>query len=444
MDLGSRRVVTSRTGVVAGSVWESRMKVDQVRGGIKVFNGDDNPQEIGENSTTSSNTEILQVYKRMRPKQGLVGNSGKRKTWKTENSDGADKNPIQIARQKSELTKNLDEQCKELSASVDGIKKTPIKIAKGRSELSKNLDEQCKELSVSADGIKKSPIQTRKTRSEVNRELNLSVDGMEKSPSFRTRSIDGMERNSVQVRKVKSESNKASSESSDGNESNAELRKVKSESNKALDESFNGNGRNSIQLTKVSNKVLDESSGDLSSLADTTGRKSVELGQAKFESNDLVDESRKVVEESTQGINKSPAGIVKTRSDDKNCKEFGVCEEKVITSNSGSVSQVKSPPKLLLTYEDDNEEYWDEETGDEQVFEVQTEKKSFDVKEISSIPEQKAKKVVIEEKKIHQSNVKSVPISPIVKKQLPPVVNNPRIVPKHTKTKPSKFICLFT
>lgn len=437
MDLDSRRVVTSRTGVVSGSVWESRMKVDQVRGGIKVFNGDDNPHEIGENSTASGNTEILQVYKRMRPKQGLVGNSGKRKTWKTENSDVADKNPIQIARQKSELTKNLNEQCKELSVSVDGIKKSPIKIAKGRSELSKNLDEQCKESCVSADGIKKSPIQARKTRSEVNRELNLSVDGREKSPSFRTRSMDGMERNSVQV---KFESKKASSESSDGNESNAEPRKVKSETNKALDESFNGNGSNSIQLTKpksVSNKVLDESSGDLSSLADTTGRKSVELGQAKFESNDLVDESRKVLEVSTPGIKKSPAGThVKIRSDGENCKEFGECEEKVVTSNSGNASQVKSPPKLLLTYEDD-EEYWDEETGDEVVFEVEAEKKSFDV---SSIREQKAKKVVIEEKKIHQSNVKSVPISPIVKKQLPPVVSNPRIiVPNRTKTKPNEF-----
>ncbi|CAL5398677.1 unnamed protein product [Camellia sinensis] len=55
MEVG-RRKRTTRNGVVAGSVWESRMKSDEVKGGIKVFNGEEENSE--ENSKLVSNKSL--------------------------------------------------------------------------------------------------------------------------------------------------------------------------------------------------------------------------------------------------------------------------------------------------------------------------------------------------------------------------------------------------
>ncbi|OMO61744.1 Reticulon [Corchorus capsularis] len=231
MDLSSstRRVKTS---VVAGSVWETRMKNDEVKGGIKVFNGDDdsNVEENGD--------------KRLSLKKGqtVVGVSGKRKTWKSESFDG---NPIQIAKGKTE-------------DSVDGIKKSPIRVA-ARGRYSE--EQQCKDLSLSVDGIKKTPI--RKGRSEGIRELSKSVDGIERSPiHMKKPRSEKNEGNSIQLRKAKSDSVKPSDQSGNGNgnEGNSlQLRKAKSEESKALvlvnekkgnDVSIEENDKNPVETEK--------------------------------------------------------------------------------------------------------------------------------------------------------------------------------------------------
>ncbi|OMO90912.1 hypothetical protein COLO4_18794 [Corchorus olitorius] len=234
MDLRSsdRRVKTS---VVAGSVWETRMKNDEVKGGIKVFNGDDdsNVEENGD--------------KRLSLKKGqtVVGVSGKRKTWKSESFDG---NPIQIAKGKTED-----------SVSVDGItKKSPIRVA-ARGRYSE--EQQCKDLSLSVDGIKKTPV--RKGRSEGIRELSKSVDGIEKSPiHMKKPRSEKNEGNSIQLRKAKSDSVKPLDQSGNGigNEGNSlQLRKAKSEENKALvlvnekkgnDVSIEENDKNPVETEK--------------------------------------------------------------------------------------------------------------------------------------------------------------------------------------------------
>ncbi|CAL5374521.1 unnamed protein product [Camellia sinensis] len=410
MEVG-RRCTARNGGVVSGSVWESRMKSDEVKGGIKVFNGEE---------TTS---EENNVDKKPRPKQSLVGVSGKRKTWKSENLEGAEKNPIQIVRQRSEQTKNLGEQCKELSVSADGIKKSPVVQQK------KTRSEVGKELRMSVDGIERSPIQKMKTRSEDSKELNVIVDKTERNP--------------IQIRKAKSESQKLVGQSpresggdgdGDGIEKNSiQLRKVKSESNKVLDESVDVNERNPGPLTKsksVSNKVLEE-------------RNSTELKEAISEAKEAVDESNEVPDETVAAIEKNPVEIEKIGSDE-NCKEVDVCEEKVISSDLSNMDQVKSAPQLEVADDGDvdvdgdgDEEDWDEEFDEEvdEEIEMEIEKKSFDVKEID-ITEQKPKLVVVkEEKKIHPVQERKLPISPIVKKQAPPLVNHSRIHPIPTKPK---------
>ncbi|THG18358.1 hypothetical protein TEA_027252 [Camellia sinensis var. sinensis] len=381
MEVG-RRKRTTRNGVVAGSVWESRMKSDEIKGGIKVFNGEEeNSEESGDKS--------------LRPKPSPIGVSGKRKTWKSENSDGLQRSPIQIVRQRSEINKNLDVQCKELSVSTDGIKKNPVQSKKSRSE----------QLSVFVDGIERSPIHKMKTRSEESKELNVFVERTARNPN--------------QVRKAKSESHKLIGESDDGFERNlVQLRKVKPEFNKALDESVD------TKTKLVSNKSLDGPSKNLDGLGDGTGRNSFELKVTKPESSEAFVES-------VVAIEKSPVGIDETRSDET-CKECGVCEEKVISSSLSNMGEVKSAPKLVANDDDDDED-WDEAL--DEGIEIEIEKKSFDVKKIS-IPEQKPKQVVNEEKMLHKVQEKPLPISPIVTKQTTTLVNHSRTHPTPKKTKP--------
>ncbi|BAT79851.1 Reticulon-like protein [Vigna angularis] len=156
MEVGKRRV-GARGSVVAGSVWESRMKSDEVRGGIKVFNAEENPEENGGGA---------------RLKKSPIG-CGKRKTWKSESSEGSDnKIPIQVARGKTETLKSSE----ELSiSSSDGIKKSPT---------------QTRKIASFANKLERSPIYNRRKRSETQK------DG---------ESDEGHERSSAQLRKSKSD-----------------------------------------------------------------------------------------------------------------------------------------------------------------------------------------------------------------------------------------------
>lgn len=235
MDVGS----TSRrrgSAPKAGSVWESRMKSDQVKGGIKVFDTTQENSDENKISSASSvnNTEVQDDIKvNMKPKRSPVGASGKRKTWKSESSEGS---PLRIAKQRSELGKNLDEQCKELSVSVDG----------------------------NGNGIKKSPAQIKKTRSVVSTQKGTVEQ-----------SGDAIENNSSQLRKVKSDSNATLTESKI--EGNSELGKVKSESS---DGNENENVKNSLQLQLVKAKTEAPKKLDLEGSSEGTEKNPTGINQS--------------------------------------------------------------------------------------------------------------------------------------------------------------------
>ncbi|KAE9462584.1 hypothetical protein C3L33_05491, partial [Rhododendron williamsianum] len=439
MEVGRRRG-TTKNGAVEGSVWESRMKSDEVKGEIKVFNAEEKKaEENGE--------------KRMRAKQSPIGANGKRKTWKSESSDGIERNPIQTSKQRSEPRKELDQQCKELSVSSDRTKiKSPVpKIKKTRSEVGK-------EVSVSVDGIERNPNRIRKSKSESLKLVSQSEgefgngDEIERNSmeKMKTRSgeikearvsVDGTERNPVQTRKLKSESLKligqtdVESGDGDGIERNLnQLRKVKSESNRSSGESFDANEMDSIPLAKAELVPGED-------LDDGNGRNSIESKAAKPEPDKGVDES---VEE----IEKSPVGNEKSGCDES-CKEFGVCEEKEVSCGLGNLGQVKSAPDMVVDEEDDDydddggdeedddhDDDGDEDYDDEEI-EIGEEKKRFEVEEIDIVEEEKPKQIVNEQKKVQKVQEKPLPISPIVKKQVPPVVNHSRVHPIPTKTKAS-------
>ncbi|KAL3623945.1 hypothetical protein CASFOL_032761 [Castilleja foliolosa] len=89
---GSRR---RGSGPKAGSVWESRMKLDDVKGGFKVFNENSQDNDLSKNPEAQMDEKVSIV---VRPKQSPIGMSGKRKTWKSEGNS-----PVQIARKRSEV-----------------------------------------------------------------------------------------------------------------------------------------------------------------------------------------------------------------------------------------------------------------------------------------------------------------------------------------------------
>ncbi|CAL5441561.1 unnamed protein product [Camellia sinensis] len=307
MEVGRRKRIT----------WESRIKSDELNGGLKIFYGEEeNSEESGDKS--------------LRPKPSPIGVSGKRKTWKSENSDGLGRSPIQIARQRSEINKNLDVQCKELSVSTNGIKKNPVQSKKSRSE----------QLSVSVNGIERSPIHKMKTRSKESKELNVFVERTERKLN--------------QVRKANSESQKLVGESDDGNERNlVQLRKVKPESNMALDESVD------TKAKLVSNKSSDGPSKNLDGLGDGTGRNSFELKVAKPEWNEAFVEF-------VVAIEKSLVGIAETRSDEtrererEGYKEMEVGRRKRITWESRIKSDELNGGLKIFHGEEENSE----ESGD--------------------------------------------------------------------------------
>ncbi|KAG8651933.1 reticulon-like protein B21 isoform X2 [Manihot esculenta] len=358
----SRRRAGARTGAAAGSVWESRMKLDEVKGGIKVSNGDGKSQET---ATSDTPRKIL--------KRGQSGTSlaatAKRKTWKSDNSDAQ----FQTAKGKTEppSLKHCEEQCRELSVSGDGIKKSSMPARRGRSE-------GVKELSVSVDVIDKSPVQNKKGRSDVDKEIGVSADGNEKSP--------------VQMRKTRSDVKEAV-------ESGAQLRKCKSDSANAAILS----GKGMVVDSGIERDSMDSIKGS---------------------------------EDSVSSIEKSPPEIVETGSEGS-CKEFGVCQEKVICSSEANGAPIKSAPQLLVDNQDEHDDMatdGDEAFDEDEEMEIEIEEKNLDVKEIN-IPEQntKPKKIENEDKRVYQFSNKTAPTSSTVNKQSPPVLRRATIYQNHPK-----------
>ncbi|XP_011033437.1 PREDICTED: reticulon-like protein B21 isoform X2 [Populus euphratica] len=425
----SRRRAGVKTSVVAGSVWESRMKHDEVKGGIKVFNGEENVEE----SRSSNGDTARKIVKGGGGQTGIsngVAVSGKRKTWKSEIFEG----PIQIAKGKTS-----EVQCKELSVSVDGIRKSPVQARKGRSEGSN------KELNLSVDGIDESFIQVEK----VSKELDGSPIQVKKGSSEANREVDENEKSPSQTRKQRSDL-------SEDFEYDVELRKVKSDSVKVSKQS--GIGKDPVP-----------DGGD--------ERNSVQLRKAKSE-------PEKLLNESVNRIEKSPPEIEEIGSEET-CEEFGMCQEKVISSSENNELIKKPAPKLWVYNPPPGDDEFEGDEEEEEI-EIEIEKKTLVIKEMKipeerpkkvetnvaeqkprrvevgtpqhkpkkvevstpgqkpkkvefSTPEEKPKKVVSEVKKIERFNNRTAPTSSDVNKQPPPVLRRATLYQNLAKAAATPF-----
>ncbi|KAM7477151.1 hypothetical protein LguiB_024394 [Lonicera macranthoides] len=273
MDFTRGTKSTSRNGTLvslSGSVLESKMKIEH---------------DV-ENTSSNSNNGFL------RPKQGLFGISGKRKTLKSESSE---KNPIQISKQKPELKKNLGEQCKESSASVDGIKKSPIQNKRTRSVSQKG-----------GDGIERNSIPLRKSKSESNKAVNESGEG------------------NGELRKVKSDSDKVKFDLTEGVEGSVEAIEVQQEGN--LDENVEG-------IDCCEEKVM---TNDLGNVGQLKSPSKMEVNDEFDE--DLDEELKEEFEEETEiEIEKQSVPVKEIHIEEEKPNKVVIEEKEIPPSNGKSI-----------------------------------------------------------------------------------------------------------
>ncbi|KAF5175878.1 Reticulon-like protein b21 [Thalictrum thalictroides] len=152
MEVGRRKSVPAARNVVAGSVWESRMKMDEVKGGFKVFNGELNHSHPAIEETRNNNgTDLAPPIEKTTLEQNQSSTTGvireRRKTWKPESIEVIGSSPtlnckIRLKPNKSTSTKSCS------SVSFDGIEKNPIQVEHTRSVSHKDFDESCKDFGV--------------------------------------------------------------------------------------------------------------------------------------------------------------------------------------------------------------------------------------------------------------------------------------------------------
>ncbi|KAK6783567.1 hypothetical protein RDI58_017021 [Solanum bulbocastanum] len=468
--VSKRRGKNSRNSVVvAGCVWENRMRFDEFKGGINVYSEkEETPQvENDEMKTNEVEDKKLEMGSKTNLGVGCFVMSGKRKTWKSEsNFEG---NPIEISTKRSQL-------CKELSVSA--MKKSPIQSKK--REGNEKMCELKKVKNVSPNGNLRNSLQLMKAKSEKCKEIDVieenkvvgvldeskkNLERVFSESSDENKVVDVLDESKKNIEEVFGESsdgneeNKVAdvcdeskrnlervfSESSDGNEEN---KVVVDESKKNLErvfvESSDENEENKVvdvldeskrNLERVfvessdgneENKVVDNVDGNEGNQIQLRKVKSeANKAQSVDGKNEKVCDLRKVKSMCLNGNLKNSLQMVKTKTEkcnksfEKNKVLEENCEERVIRNN------VEPQEKLNL----ENEDF--------KILEEEIEKENSLAEEI------KTKKIVIvEEKKVHISNneKKQVSISPIIKKQSTPSFSGQSRIHHHhpspSRTKP--------
>ncbi|XP_055822894.1 reticulon-like protein B21 [Solanum dulcamara] len=288
MEVASRRKgKISRNGVVvAGSIWENRMRFDEFKGGINVYSEKEETPKVENDEKTNQVEEDKKMEMGSKTNLG-VGSfvmSGKRKTCKSKsNFEGT---PIQLSTKRSEL-------CKELSVSA--MKNSPIQSKKkeGNEKMSelrkvknrKAKSEKCKELdgnSKNSNVIEENKVVVDESKKNLERVFGESSDRNEEN-----KVVDVVDESKKNLEMV-------FSESSDGNEENKVVDELKKNLEREFGESSDRNEENKVV------DVLDESKKNLERVFGESSD-----GNEENKVVDVLDESKKnlerVFEESTDG-----------------------------------------------------------------------------------------------------------------------------------------------
>ncbi|XP_024968791.1 reticulon-like protein B21 [Cynara cardunculus var. scolymus] len=250
------------------------------------------------------------------------------------------------------------------------------------------------------------------------------------------KSDGGSERIPAQIPKVRSENKKMLSElskelsvSMDGNgikKSPVQMKKERLEWNKEQSVSIE---RSPVQRTTKTRSLsrIGSTTSDLSDGIERVKSLPTTGTQISIDSNHGVEE--------IEGEYRDDKEMKNNRSDSsQSLDELGVvCEEKQMTDDL----RKDISPQILDAEDYEEDELASNKATMEENEEINEERSIVVVKEmepISTISKKKSPDVVIEEKKIHQRNERSNPVSRTIRKQPPPVVNHPRII-----SKPNEF-----
>ncbi|GAB2300218.1 hypothetical protein Dimus_034256 [Dionaea muscipula] len=385
MEISRNKPATRKSTVVAGSVSESRMRVDQVRGGVKVFNGEPRSSESADQTESHPSTPTKRLTRAEAASAAAATTARKRKTWRSESFE---RSPG--GREGSEFR----------NGSLEGSRKSPAELKKTRSNPASD----------------RSSMQLMKTRSgsEV-------VEG-------------GGTNNSPQLRKTKSHSDRVKGElDAVGQEGNSALSsklklafdRVGDSSGKEIDGSGDGTGEDLIQLKTSSESIsvqVKPGSNSIGSIPTRPG----ETEESRFGAVSGVVLAAEEMIASDLG-NVGPVNyslqleIHNHDADGADGDGDGLLDN---VNGDDEVDDDSEDEEIKVDNDDDDD---DDDSEDEELDEeIEVGKGCLDMKEeMNVVVEEKCKKEIIDVNKFeHHTNLQSNPcIPPLVGKQLPQLKN---------------------
>jgi reticulon-4 len=172
-----RRGVITRNGAQSSSVWETRIKMDEVKGGIKVFNVSENRDD----------EEGLRVYRKLRRNQSeSMAEGKKRKSWKST----AAINPAQLRKSQSEISNAQRTSIENRKEIAGGVKEVVI-IGNGEQIHGKEMNGEEMEVEKQID----QEMKKEKKNVNENHELEKLETSKEEDESEIAQEIDNEEMN---------------------------------------------------------------------------------------------------------------------------------------------------------------------------------------------------------------------------------------------------------
>ena len=191
---GARRRArnSANNGIIPGSIWKTRMKMDEVKGGVKVFNGDTN-------NVSNADEEGIRVNRRLRRNQsdGVVSSVAvverkKRGNWEppepVAGNGVLDKSTVQLRKARSEISRipngEADDEEEDDEIEIEGDVKN---FDDKEIDLPKLVAEEEKKIKRIINDVPISPEIEQKKKDPVidmkNIEMDLDRDPVKQHPS---------------------------------------------------------------------------------------------------------------------------------------------------------------------------------------------------------------------------------------------------------------------
>ncbi|KAJ0989545.1 hypothetical protein J5N97_007901 [Dioscorea zingiberensis] len=185
MQGSTRRRATTRNGLGSGSVWETRMKMDQVKGGIKVFNASESHNADGNDNRDE---EGMRVYRRLVRNQSDPSSMERRKRRSWKQPDVNENNQVDLKRSVSELSnspkvlnagdkeEDNDDVQEEKEVEVDKEMDLVVEEAKNEIFETPEVPESTEKMPIDLRGLHPDPVKPPSQASNANLPESFEVE----------------------------------------------------------------------------------------------------------------------------------------------------------------------------------------------------------------------------------------------------------------------------